>query len=153
MKTVNYEFREKLNQIPGGFSYNFCYQCGACVADCPAHRFMDEFNPRDIILQSLLGMEQELIGPDSLIWNCTNCYNCYERCPQDVKPIEVIIALKNLARENNVYPKMQDMLMERVKNTGVTVQQTSLIKRRREELGLPEFQITGIEDIQKLFEK
>ncbi len=152
MKTVNFDFREKLNQMPGGFSHNFCYQCGACVADCPAHRFLPEFNPRNIILQTLLGLEEELIGQDSLIWNCTNCYNCHERCPQAVNPIEVIVALKNMARKNGVYPKMQDMLMDRVKNTGLTVQQTSLIKRRRDELGLPEFQITGLDEIKLLFE-
>ena len=152
MKTVNYEFREKLNSFSGGFAHNYCYQCGACVGDCPAHRFLPEFNPRTIILQALLGFEEDLIGPESLIWNCTNCYNCYERCPQDVQPIEVIIALKNMARENGVYPKMQDMLMERVKTTGITVQQTSLIKKRREELGLAEFKFTKLEEIKKLIE-
>ena len=152
MKTVNHEFREKLNKVSGGFTHNYCYQCGACVGDCPAHRFLPEFNPRTIILQALLGFEEDLIGPDSLIWNCTNCYNCYERCPQDVQPIEVIIALKNMARGNGVYPKMQDMLMERVKATGITVQQTSLIKKRREELGLAEFRFTKLEEIQKIIE-
>ena len=95
MKKVNYKFREELNEVLGGFSHNYCYQCGACVADCPAHRFLAEFNPRTIILQALYGFEEDLIGPDSHIWNCTNCFNCYERCPQSVNPIEVIIALKN----------------------------------------------------------
>jgi len=139
MKKVNYEFREKLNSVLGGFSHNYCFQCGACVADCPAHRFMDAFNPRNIILQALYGLEEDLIGPETLIWNCTNCYNCYERCPQDVHPIEVIIALKNMAREKGVRPQAVDSILERVRKTGQTVLATDLIKRRREDLNLPEF--------------
>jgi len=153
MKKINYEFREKLNQTLGGFSHNYCYQCGACVADCPAHRFLPEFNPRAIILQALYGFEDELIGPDSMIWNCTNCYNCYERCPQAVNPIEVIIALKNMCREKRTNPPSVDNIIERVKSSGVTVTKTELVKRRRQELGLPEFEINCSDDLEKIFNK
>jgi heterodisulfide reductase subunit C len=138
-KKINYEFRERLNKVMGGFSHNFCYQCGACVGDCPTHRFLPEFSPRTIILQALYGMEDELTGPDSLIWNCTNCYNCQERCPQEVHPIEVIIALKNISREKGTHLKAVDHIIERVTEQGVTVMATDLIKRRRKELGLPPF--------------
>ena len=153
MKKVNYEFREKLNSVLGGFSHNYCFQCGACVADCPAHRFMDAFNPRNIILQALYGLEEDLIGPETLIWNCTNCYNCYERCPQDVHPIEVIIALKNMAREKGVRPQAVDSILERVRKTGQTVLATDLIKRRREELNLPEFKPVLQNDLEILLSK
>jgi heterodisulfide reductase subunit C2 len=153
MKKVNYEFREKLNSVLGGFSHNYCFQCGACVADCPAHRFMDAFNPRNIMLQALYGLEEDLIGPETLIWNCTNCYNCYERCPQDVHPIEVIIALKNMAREKGVRPQAVDSILERVRKTGQTVLATDLIKRRREELNLPEFKPALQNDLEILLSK
>lgn len=153
MKKINYEFRERLNKSLGGFSHNYCYQCGACVGDCPAHRFLPEFNPRTIILWALYGFEEELIGEKSLIWNCTNCYNCFERCPQEVNPIEVIIALKNMAREDKTSPPGVDYIMDKVKNRGVTVAETELIKRRREELNLPEFKMNCMEDLEKLFSK
>jgi heterodisulfide reductase subunit C2 len=153
MKKVNYEFREKLNSVLGGFSHNYCFQCGACVADCPAHRFMDAFNPRNIMLQALYGLEEDLIGPETLIWNCTNCYNCYERCPQDVHPIKVIIALKNMAREKGVRPQAVDSILERVRKTGQTVLATDLIKRRREELNLPEFKPALQNDLEILLSK
>ena len=147
MKKINYAFREKLNNVLGGFSHNYCYQCGACVADCPTHRFLPEFNPRTIILQALYGFEEELIGPDSLIWNCTNCYNCYERCPQEVHPIEVIIALKNMSRQNKTNPETVDNIISRVRNKGVTVAETELIKRRRKELNLPEYKSECLDEI------
>ncbi len=146
-KKINYEFRDRLNKVIGGFSHNYCYQCGACVGDCPTHRFMPEFSPRTIILQALYGMEEELTGVDSLIWNCTNCYNCQERCPQDVNPIEVIIALKNISREKGTHLKGVDHIIGRVSQTGVTVISTDLIKRRRAELGLPEYKMQCEDEI------
>jgi len=149
-KKINYEFRERLNKMMGGFSHNFCYQCGACVGDCPTHRFMPEFSPRTIILQALYGMEEELTGEDALIWNCTNCYNCQERCPQEVNPIEVIIALKNISREKGTHLKSVDNIIDRVSKQGVTVLHTDLIKRRRSDLGLGDFRIECEEEVAKL---
>jgi len=152
MKTIDYKFKEEISKELDGFSYNYCYQCGACVSDCPAHRFMDEFNPRSIILKALLGWEDELIGEDSIIWNCTNCYNCYERCPQSVNPVEVIIALKNLTYKKTDNPMAVKSIQERVKKVGVTVLETELIKKRRAELGLPEFQQDCNADLEKLLQ-
>lgn len=153
MKKVNYAFREKLNATLGGFSHNYCYQCGACVADCPAHRFLEEFNPRTIMLQAILGLEQDLIGEDTIIWNCTNCYNCYERCPQDANPIEVIIALKNISvQEHPDKPSIRN-IFRRVEQTGGTVQQTSLIEKRRKELGLPVYQSKCLDELNTIFEQ
>jgi heterodisulfide reductase subunit C len=150
MKTIDYSFRERLNQILGGFGHNYCYQCGACVADCPAHRYLDDFNPRTIILKSLFGFEDELIGSDSIIWNCTNCYNCHERCPQEVSPIEVIIALKNMSMEKATQPPVVKNIVEKVLKTGSTVSVTDLAKKRREELGLPPFQMDCSDEVEKL---
>ena len=78
-KKIDLSFRERLNNVIGGNHHNYCYQCGSCVAVCPAARFSDDFNPRDIMLKTLLGKQEELIGTDSIIWQCTNCYSCYER--------------------------------------------------------------------------
>jgi heterodisulfide reductase subunit C len=150
MKQINYSFRKELNKELGGFSYNYCYQCGACVGDCPAHRFMPEFNPRTIILQALLGQEEDLVGPDSLIWNCTNCYNCFERCPQSVHPIEVIIALKNISNRRDTSPPAVNNILERVQKNGVTVTTTTLIQNRRKDLKLPEAEFDCREDLEKI---
>jgi len=152
MAKLNFEFRKKLDAIIDGEHHNYCYQCGACVADCPAARYASEFNPRQIMLQALLGQEESLIGEKSLIWLCTNCYTCYERCPQDVRPIEVIIALKNLTRQAGAAPEMLDQIRESVKETGRTVAWSALVDRRRQELGLEKIKPAPAEEIRKLLE-
>lgn len=148
--TVNYRFREKLDKVPGGKHHNYCYQCSACVAVCPSARFNKEFNPRQILLKALLGAEDDLIGENSLIWLCTNCYSCYERCPQDVRPIEVIIALKNMAVEKGTAPSNLAKLSENISQTGMSVTVSSAIQRRREQLGLPELKPIPIDELKEL---
>jgi heterodisulfide reductase subunit C len=151
--TVNFRFREKLNKIQGGKHHNYCYQCSACVAVCPAARFTEKFNPRIILLKALLGMEQELIGENSPIWLCTNCYSCYERCPQDVRPIEVIISLKNMAVEKGTAPVSLDKLSENIIKTGMSIKVTSAVHRMRQELGLPALKKIPIEEMKVILEE
>lgn len=149
---LDFKFRERLNQIIDGEHHNYCYQCGACVAACPAARYAQQFNPKDILLQTLLGSEEELIKPDSIIWLCTNCYSCYERCPQDVRPVEVLIALKNLASKQRVAPDNIDKFSETVVKTGRSVTITSSVNTRRAELGLEEIKAVPVDELQKIVE-
>ena len=149
---VNYRFREKLNKVSGGKHHNYCYQCSACVAVCPAARFSKKFNPRKILLKALLGMEEELLGQDSPIWLCTNCYSCYERCPQDVRPIEVIIALKNMAVEKGTAPANLAKLSDNIAKTGMSVTISSAVHRKRKELGLPALRTIPIDELQTILE-
>ena len=151
-RKLDFAFREKLNKIIGGEHHNYCYQCGACVAACPAARFSEEFNPRDILLMTLLGEEEKLISADSIIWQCTNCYSCYERCPQDVRPVEVIIALKNLCAQEGVLPADIDKFSETLVKTGRSVVITSTVNRRRQQLGLPDLKDVNAEELQKIIE-
>lgn len=147
---INFAFREKLNAVTEGFRHNYCYQCGACVADCPANNYSTTFNPRLIILKALLGFEDELISADSEIWNCTNCYTCSERCPQDVRPIDVIIALKNLCTLHGKSPELILKITQSVLDQGITTKVTSLAHERREEYNLPPLKETAVEEIQTL---
>ena len=151
-RKLDFAFREKLNKIIGGEHHNYCYQCGACVAACPAARFSEEFNPRDILLMTLLGEEEKLISEDSIIWQCTNCYSCYERYPQDVRPVEVIIALKNLCAQEGVLPGDIDKFSETLIKTGRSVIITSTVNRRRQQLGLPELKDVNVAELQAIIE-
>jgi heterodisulfide reductase subunit C len=153
MAKLNFEFRKRLEAIIDGDHHNYCYQCGACVSDCPAARYSSDFNPRQIMLQALLGQEEVLIGKDSPIWLCTNCYTCYERCPQDVRPIEVIIALKNLTAMGESSPELLDQIRGSVKEQGRTVAWSQLVDRRRKDLGLDPMKPAPAEEIQKLLEE
>lgn len=136
MIELGFDFREKLNATIGGDHHSYCFQCGACVGDCPTARYSDLFNPRLIVLRSIFGQEEELTREDSIIWLCTNCYNCYERCPQDVRPVEVIMALKNLATRRANNPEKVQELVSSINRDSRTVILTSATDRRRESLGL-----------------
>jgi heterodisulfide reductase subunit C len=135
---IDHGFRDKLGLVLEGDGVAYCYQCGACVGDCPTARFSEAFNPRTIMLQVLYGMEEELTGPDSPIWLCSNCFTCFDRCPQDVKPIEVIIALKNLLAEQGLSPERAEQAAAGLLKTGRSALVTAATHRRRSELGLPE---------------
>jgi len=150
--TINFAFRRELDQIVGGGHHNYCYQCGACVAQCPAARYSERFNPRQILLDVLLGRADELLATDSPIWLCTNCYSCYERCPQDVRPIEVIIALKNMASRKGLAPTAVAALTENITRTGVSGLVTPAVQRIRRRLGLRELGKFPVEEMLKLLE-
>lgn len=51
---------------------------------------------RGIIRKALLGLKEQVISAPEL-WYCTTCYTCTDRCPQDVKPTDVIKAIRNVA--------------------------------------------------------
>ena len=147
---LNFEFRKELARIIDGNLVSFCYQCGACVGDCPSRRYDPAFNPRELMLKVLYGMESELISESSPVWHCTNCYTCYERCPQRVKPVEIIIALKNLMAERGIYPPGVADLIATVRATGRSVKVTSLTERLRSELGLPPLAPVDVSEFEKI---
>lgn len=153
MREVDFAFREKLNALAEGYRHNLCYQCGACVGDCPAANYSDFFNPRLILLKALLGFEDELISPVSEIWNCTNCYTCSERCPQDVRPVDVIIALKNLCIAEGKAPDIVRTVSDAVLAAGITTKVTALIERRRKEFGLSPIKEYPLDDLRKITEE
>jgi heterodisulfide reductase subunit C len=151
--TLSADLRHELNQIVGGDHHNYCYQCGACVAQCPAAKYSEAFNPRQIMLDVLLGRSDFLLSPDSPIWLCTNCYSCYERCPQDVRPIEVIIALKNLASKRGIAPSAVATLTENITKAGVSGIVTPVVHKTREKLGLRPLPDVPVGEMLKLMDE
>lgn len=147
---MNFAFREKLNSVAEGFRHNYCYQCGACVADCPAGNYSKDFNPRLILLKAILGFEDELISAESEIWDCTNCYTCSERCPQDVRPIDVIIALKNICVREGKAPQFVGKVYGSVLESGITTKMSSLVEKRREEFGLSPVKKVPVDELRKM---
>jgi heterodisulfide reductase subunit C len=120
------------------------------VADCPAGNYSEGFNPRLILLKAILGFENELISAESEIWDCTNCYTCSERCPQDVRPIDVIIALKNLCVREGKAPQFVGKVYKSVLSSGITTKMSSLVEKRREEFGLSPIKAVPVEEIRKM---
>jgi len=114
-----------------------CYACSICVGDCPAARFSDDFNPRQIFLKVCLGIEEGLAGAESPIWKCTTCYTCHERCPAGVKPVDVILALRNLSFRKDSCPDSLKTVRDNVLTRGAVGALTQRIMDLRQKLDLP----------------
>ena len=98
----------------------------------------------------LYGQQDEVVGATSPVWQCSNCFTCYDRCPQDVKPIEVIIALKNLMARRGIVPDGVDRMVDGLLQTGRSALVTSATHRRRQELGLPPLAALDVEPLRAL---
>lgn len=149
---VNFDFRRELAQKVEGNLASFCYQCGACVGDCPSTTYGSAFNPREIMLKVLYGLGEELLVENSILWQCTNCYNCHERCPQEVKPVEVIISLKNMLADLGIYPDAVDKVIQTFEETGRTTPINPAVQRNRERFGLPPLPPVPMDEIRQLME-
>ncbi len=149
---VDFAFRRELARKIEGDLASFCYQCGACVGDCAAARYDASFNPREIMLKVLYGLGDELLTTDSVLWLCTNCYNCHERCPQQVKPVEVIIALKNMLADRGLAPEAANRVIATFEETGRTVPASPAVDRQRERFGLPPLPSVPMDEIRLLLE-
>jgi len=121
------------------------------VGDCPAAQFSPGFNPREIVLRVSLGLVEDLLDKESPIWDCTTCYRCYERCPQEVRPIEVITALKNIMAERGETPGNIQEAVDNIKKTGRIALVSEAINRRRRELGLEEISPVPLEELEKIW--
>lgn len=80
-----------------------CIQCGKCTGGCPVAR-KTVLNIRDLIYHMLVDTDMEVNGHEEL-WDCTACFNCVERCPKDVQPAELIIALRGELVEGGRIPE------------------------------------------------
>ncbi|HDO20355.1 MAG: 4Fe-4S dicluster domain-containing protein [archaeon GB-1867-097] len=93
-----------------------CLQCGKCTSGCTVMVLMENY-PSRVVERVRLGLIPALLKSD-LIWACTQCQKCRDACPQKVSPVEVFIALRNLAvlKGESVpqsYLKMLSTLLER----------------------------------------
>ncbi len=96
---------------------------------------------------ALYGLADRLISPDSIIWKCTNCYTCYERCPQDVRPVGVITALKNICVAEGQAPELVEKHSQAILLTGASAPLSSSIQRKREQYNLPEVNLRGLAEM------
>ena len=109
-----------------------CDQCGKCPSSCPVTAYIEGFNPRQIMAKVALGKEADLMK-SNVIWTCTSCLKCRERCPEDLSPYDVILALRRIAIDLELpHPEGYDDTAKTVVETGV-VQQPQLVRTRNKE--------------------
>jgi len=111
-KKLDPQFKHDVAAHPGGENITLCYACGTCTASCPVSGVDDEYNPRKIIRQVLLGMREEVLS-SPVIWRCVQCYACSSSCPQNVRFRDVMRALREMAIEAGaVRPELGDDVAE-----------------------------------------
>ncbi len=97
-------FKEELAQEPGCGHLLRCFSCGVCTAACPVSETEPGFSPSQIIRQILYGLRAQLLSSPAL-WHCLGCANCSFQCPQDVRFLDIIRGLRNLAiRDGMISP-------------------------------------------------
>jgi len=102
-KQLDPQFKYEVAQQPGGDNFKRCFSCGTCTAACPAAKADEEFNPRRIIRMALLGMREEVLS-SPILWLCVQCTACGFRCPQNVKFVDVMAALRRIAVKEGFFP-------------------------------------------------
>lgn len=150
MYTLERKHSEDLDRIALRDMARLCYTCGICVGDCPAARFSDDFNPRQIFLKVCLGIEEGLVGEGSPIWKCTTCYTCYERCPAGVKPLDVILALRNVSFARESCPDTLRTVRANVLTKGLVGSLTGRVLDLRRKMHLPSAEYDTNLDLERL---
>ncbi|MHA1271423.1 MAG: 4Fe-4S dicluster domain-containing protein [Candidatus Helarchaeota archaeon] len=132
---ISSDFRKEISQTEIGNTVNYCYQCGTCAGICPAFRINNNFNPRRLVEEILLGFKDKLLA-DKNIWLCTTCHSCLEVCPQGVLVSEMLYELRHKAVAiGNVPENLRDEGI-RFSQTGLNIPNSAAIERRRTKMGL-----------------
>ena len=80
-----------------------CYQCLTCTLGCPVAFAMD-YQPHQLVRMVQMGMKEQVLS-SSTIWLCAGCESCATRCPNDVRIVRVMDALRQIAVREGVDPK------------------------------------------------
>jgi heterodisulfide reductase subunit C len=132
-------FLRNLNRSLGAADLLKCFQCGVCTASCPVREFEEKFNPRKIMKLAKLGLKDEVFQ-NSFIWLCSMCFMCHEKCPQDVKPPDVMTVLRNMAAKEGFAPPNIVKLLDILGRSGRVYPLDDFTLDEREERDLPEIQ-------------
>jgi heterodisulfide reductase subunit C len=81
--------------LPDGNDLDHCIQCGMCTASCPVAALVPGYSPRQLVARTLLGLEDVLSSDE--IWYCARCQECVAACKKDIRPGDIITALRILA--------------------------------------------------------
>lgn len=130
-----------------------CIQCGRCAATCPMALAGLDYFIKKIVHASILGLK-EVFLEDSSIWGCQSCNRCVEICPMDIKPYELILALRRMCMRNYAMPSSTIDSLRNYYEKGHSVI-TAGYEERRRKLGLPEVPPTVLsnEEMRKKFQE
>jgi len=101
LQDLDPQFKEELAQEPGCQHLLRCFACGRCTATCPVSEIEPDFSPSRIIRQIMYGLKGPLLSSAAL-WYCARCASCSFLCPQDVRFMDIIQGLRNMAVREGV---------------------------------------------------
>ncbi|MFB0562595.1 MAG: 4Fe-4S dicluster domain-containing protein [Candidatus Lokiarchaeia archaeon] len=142
-------FIKGLKKLPGGEALRYCYQCGVCISSCPITRFLSDYKPAQIVRMAVYGLKDELFASRN-IWLCSTCYACLERCPEGVRPADIIRAIANLAFQEGIVHIAYKEAATTILNTGKMFEVPEIRKKKREKVGLPKLPEVNIDEVKKL---
>ena len=134
-------FMRRLESEFGASDLSKCFQCGVCTASCPVREVESSFSPRKIMKLAKMGLRKQVYASDT-IWLCSMCFMCQERCPQDVRPPEVMTVLRNMAAKDGVAPLNLLKLLDILKVNGRIYTIDEFTNEERGDKGLPELDPT-----------
>ena len=125
-----------------------CFECKACVEDCPSAKALEAYDPNSVIGKVLDGGLEEVLRSRD-IWRCLECYTCYELCPHKIGMVNVFTKLKELATARGLAPHGIKAAQDSFRRDG-TLAEVIEISRRR--LGLPPSKKSGSDELLELIE-
>lgn len=129
----NPEFTKEVEKLAASMAH-MCFQCGTCTGGCPSAP-RSTYRIREFMRRGVLGLEEEaLTDPD--LWLCTTCYSCTDRCPRDLAPTDVIMAMRNLAFKRDIIPVNFLKTVQAIYSSGHGVPNNDANRMAREKLGL-----------------
>lgn len=127
-----------------------CFNCSTCLSGCPASHGDPPLLVRNLARMVVYGLEEDLLNDDTP-WACVSCSRCEEMCPMDVKPFEMILAIRRWQTLNDE-TRVPTSIVEIYKR-GYT-QSVGTNTELRKSLGLPELQtITKMPEMLKLYQE
>lgn len=127
-----------------------CFNCSTCLSGCPASHGDPPLLVRNLARMVVYGLEEDLLNDDTP-WACVSCSRCEEMCPMDVKPFEMILAIRRWQTLNDE-TRVPTAIVEIYKR-GYT-QSVGTNMELRASLGLPELQtITKMPEMLKLYQE
>ncbi len=128
------EFSETI-KAAGGDSLEYCFQCGTCTGSCPSGR-RTPYRVRQLVRKTNIGLKDEVIS-DPTLWMCTTCYACQERCPRDIKIVDVVKLARNEAAKAGFMAPAHKMTGKFVIESGhgVPINDATMELRKRVGLG------------------
>ena len=153
MVMIDYELKKKVMDAHIHDALKYCYQCNRCTDVCPvADLAPNRYNPRNLILNSFLGLRENIFGGDDSfnIWGCTMCDTCDEICPQKIELTGIFTVLKNMSIAKGEGPEYYTIQASAIYDSGKAIPPQPAIERRREQLGLPKVETPNLEEVKTI---